>query len=158
MTGYFTAAPRPVTASDAEAARALVLGALGATPYVDHTVQLLADAIGSGAETSGMIVERDGTVAALALFGPVAGSVAWKLDTVLVAPDVQLREIGRDLLDAVAESVREAGSRLLIAEMPADPAVGRTITLLRANRFRQEGRIPDFFRDGVALLFLRREL
>jgi len=29
---------------------------------------------------------------------------------------------------------------------------------LRANEFRQEGRIPDYYRDGVSLLFLRREL
>jgi ribosomal protein S18 acetylase RimI-like enzyme len=36
--------------------------------------------------------------------------------------------------------------------------LGRSISLLRANGFREEGRVPDFYRDGVALLFLRREL
>ena len=33
-----------------------------------------------------------------------------------------------------------------------------TLSLLRAKGFRQEGRIPDFFRDEVALLFLRRDM
>jgi hypothetical protein len=52
----------------------------------------------------------------------------------------------------------KAGGRLLTAELPADPVIGRTLTLLRANGFKQDGKIPDYFRDGVALLFLRREL
>ena len=54
--------------------------------------------------------------------------------------------------------VRTSGGRFLLAELPADPVIGSTLTLLRKNGFRQEGRIPDFFRDGVALLFLLRKL
>ena len=54
--------------------------------------------------------------------------------------------------------VKAAGARLLMAELPADAALGRSISLLRANGFREEGRVPDFYRDGVALLFLRRDL
>jgi hypothetical protein len=45
-----------------------------------------------------------------------------------------------------------------VAELPADPVIGRTLTFLRKSGFRQVGRIPDFFRNDVALLFLRREL
>ena len=51
-----------------------------------------------------------------------------------------------------------AGARLLTAELPGDPVIGKVLSLLRANGFRQDGRIPDFFRDEVALLFLRREM
>jgi len=71
---------------------------------------------------------------------------------------VELREVGRTIVDAVAGVARADGARLLEAELPADTVLGRTLSLLRANGFRQEGRIPDFFRDGVALLFLRKEL
>ncbi|MEX2180185.1 MAG: hypothetical protein WD801_15825 [Gemmatimonadaceae bacterium] len=162
MTGYFNAAPRPLHPGDAPAARALVLGSLGATPYVDRVLELLDQAIAWHPEPrgggGGLLIERDGTAAALALFGPVEGSIAWRLDAVLIAPDVELREIGGIILDAVADQVRQGGGSLLVAELPADAAVGRSITLLRANGFRQEGRIPDYFRDGVALLFLRRAL
>jgi ribosomal protein S18 acetylase RimI-like enzyme len=76
----------------------------------------------------------------------------------LLAPQVEPREVGRALIDAVLDQVRRSGARFLVAELPADAVVGRSLTLLRKNGFRQEARIPDFFRAGVALLFLRREL
>lgn len=159
MTGYFSAAPRALVAGDSEPARALVWGALGVTPYVDRVVELLSAAERGDPESRGLVMERDDTVAALALFGPVSGtSGAWHLSTVLIAPRFQLREVGDAIVEAVADMARCAGARLLMAELPADAALGRTLTLLRANGFRQEGRVPDFFRDGVALLFLRREL
>ena len=106
-----------------------------------------------------LVIERDGTVASLALYGPVAGaSDAWHLRTILLAPEVGAREVGRAMIDGVVETVRALGGRLLLAELPADAALGRTLSLLRANGFKEEGRVPDYFRDGVALLFLRRDL
>ena len=42
--------------------------------------------------------------------------------------------------------------------MPDDPALGRSLSLLLANGFKEEGRVRDFFRSGVALLFLRRDV
>jgi hypothetical protein len=42
--------------------------------------------------------------------------------------------------------------------MPDDPAIGAVLTLMREHGFREEARVPDFFREGVALAFLRREL
>ena len=159
MTGYFDAAPRPLTPGDAEPVRALVWGALGITPYVDRVIELLTGAERGDPESRALVIERDGTVAALALYGPVAGaSDAWHLSMVLVAPRVQLREVGRAIVDGVVESVRRAGARLLVAELPADAVLGRSLSLLRANGFTQDGRIPDYYRDGVALLFLRRDL
>jgi hypothetical protein len=76
----------------------------------------------------------------------------------LVAPRVELKEVGRAMIDGVIDKVRRAGARLLVAELPADAVLGRTLTLLRANKFTQEGRVPDFYREGMAQLFLRREL
>ena len=159
MTGYFHAAPRPLEPGDAEAVRNLVWGTLGITPYVDRIIEILGAAERGDSESRALITERDGTCAALALFGPVAGaSGAWQLDVVLLAPRVDLRDVGGAMIEAVAGTARQEGARLLMAELPADAALGSTLTLLRANGFRQEGRIPDFYRDGVAQLFLRREL
>jgi hypothetical protein len=45
-----------------------------------------------------------------------------------------------------------------MAELPDDPAIGSILALLRENGFREEARVRDFFRDGVALTFLRRRL
>lgn len=159
MTGYFDAAPRPLQPGDSEAVRSLLWAAVGVTPYVDRLAELLSAAEHGDPESRALVVERDGTVAALAMYGPVAGAIGtWHLSTAIVAPSVELREVGRAIVESVASHARDAGGRLLVAELPADPAIGRTLILLRANGFRQEGRIPDFFRDGVALLFLRRDL
>jgi GNAT superfamily N-acetyltransferase len=159
VTGYFDAAPRALASGDVEPVRALVWGALGVTPYVDRAIELLSAAERGDPESQALVIERDGTVAALALFGPVAGAQdTWRLNVLLVAPKVALREVGRAIVDAVVERVRESGARLLVAELPADEVLGRTLSLLRANDFDQEARIPDFYREGVAQLFLRRAL
>lgn len=157
--GYFDAAPRSLEPGDAEGARALVLNAIGVTPYVDRVLELLKEAARDHPETRALIIERDGTVAALALYGPVAGAKGtWKLATLLIAERVEPREIGRAIIEACVAAARHAAARLLVAELPADPVLGKTLTLLRANGFRQEGRVPDYFREGVALLFLRRDV
>lgn len=159
MTGYFDAAPRPLSPSDAEPVRALILGALGVTPYVDRALEQLAAAEREDPETRALVVERDGTVAALALYGPVSGAQgAWHLSALLIAAGITTPDVARGLLDAVLAAVRAGGGRFLLAELPADPVIGASLTLLRKAAFRQEGRIPDYFREGVALLFLRRNL
>jgi hypothetical protein len=159
VTGYFQGAPRPLLPGDAEPVRALVWAALGITPYVDRVIELLSAAERGDPESRALVTERDGTVAALALYGPVAGARdTWQLSMLLLAPRVELGEVGGAMIDGVVDNVRRAGARLLVAELPADAVLGRTLTLLRSNEFTQEGRVPDFYREGVAQLFLRREL
>jgi hypothetical protein len=159
VTGYFDAAPRAMTPDDAEAVHALVLGVLGVTPYVDRTLTLVAAAQHGDPEVRALVIARDGTVAALALFGPVAGaSGAWHLFMLLTAAGIVAKEVGGPLIDAALAEVRAGSGRFLIAELPADPVIGSSLTLLRSKAFKQVGRIPDFYREGVALLFLRRDL
>ena len=145
--------------ADGEGVRALVLSSLGVTPYVDRMMELVAMAERGDSEVRSLVIERDGTVAALSLFGPVAGAQGtWKLHALLLAERVEPRKVGGAIVDAVVAAVRADGARLIMAELPGDPAIGKVLSLLRASGFRQEGRIPDFFRDDVALLFLRREM
>lgn len=159
MTGYFDAAPRAITPEDAEPVHALVLGVLGVTPYVDRTLDLVAAAERGDPEVRALVIARDGTAAAVALFGPVAGaSGAWHLHMLLTAAGIASKEVGGPLVDAALEEVRANHGRFLLAELPADPVIGSSLTLLRSKAFRQVGRIPDFYREGVALLFLRRDL
>ena len=157
--GYFDAAPRPITIADAEGVRALVLASLGVTPYVDRVMELVALSERGDPEVQSFVIERDGTVAALALFGAVAGAQGtWKLHMMLLAERIDPREVGGAMIEAVVATARSAGARLLAAELPGDPVMGRVLSLLRASSFRQEGRIPHFFRDEVAMLFLRRDI
>ena len=59
---------------------------------------------------------------------------------------------------AVSDSARAFGARYVLAEMPDDPALGTVLALLREHGFREEARVPDFYREGVALTFLRLDL
>jgi hypothetical protein len=159
MTGYFDAEPRVPHAGDAEAVRALVWAALGVTPYVDRVIELLDAAERSDPDSRALLIERDGTVAALALFGPIAGTAnTWRLAAALVAPQLEPGDVGRKIVEAVVSAARAGEGRLLVAELPDDVALGSSLTLLQNNGFREEGRVRDFYRSGVALLFLRREL
>ena len=157
--GYFDAAPRPITITDAEGVRALVHASLGVTPYVDRVIELVELSERGDPEVRSFVIERDGTVAALALFGAIAGAQGtWKLHAMLLADRVDPREVGGAMIEGVVAAARNAGARLLTAELPGDPVMGKVLSLLRASSFKQEGRIPDFFRDNVALLFLRRDI
>jgi ribosomal protein S18 acetylase RimI-like enzyme len=71
---------------------------------------------------------------------------------------VQADDVGGRLMRAVSDASRAAGARYLLAEMPDDPALGTVLALLRDHGFREEARVPDFYREGVALTFLRLDL
>ena len=160
MTGYFALDPRPLQPEDSQATRVLLMGALGITPYIDRALEVLELAErGNDPEHRALVIARDGTVAALALFGMIAGTARGaRVHTAVLAPGVELEDVGMRLMDAVAGAVRSTGADFLLAEMPDDPALGATLALLRQHGFRDEARVPDFFRDGVALTFLRRAL
>ena len=162
MTGYFALGPRVLSRDDHVAARVLLMGALGVTPYIDRAMEVLQRAErGSGQddEHRALVIARDGTVAALALFGIVAGaSGVMKLHTVVLAPSVSIEDVGARMIDALAEGARTEGMRLLVAELPDDPCMGTMRALLTANGFEEEARVPDYVREGVALVLLRRAL
>ena len=160
MPGYFALDPRPLQPEDSQATRVLLMGTLGITPYIDRALEVLELAErGNDPEHRALVIARDGTVAALALFGIIAGTARGaRVHIAVLAPGIELEDVGMRLMDAVATSARGSGADFILAEMPDDPALGTTLTLLRQHGFRDEARVPDFFRDGVALTFLRRAL
>jgi len=160
VPGYFALDPRPLQPEDSQATRVLLLGTLGITPYIDRALEVLELAErGNDPEHRALVIARDGTVAALALFGIIAGTARGaRVHTAVLAPGIEIEDVGMRLMDAVATAARGSGADFILAEMPDDPALGTTLTLLRQHGFRDEARVPDFFRDGVALTFLRRPL
>jgi ribosomal protein S18 acetylase RimI-like enzyme len=160
MTGYFAQAPRPLSPDDHVPARVLLMGTLGVTPYIDRALEVLELAErGHDDEHRALVIARDGTVAGLALFGAVAGAVGVsKLHAAVLAPSVSLGDVGERIVSAVVETARRAGARLIVAELPDDPAIGQVRALLSSAGFEEEARVPDYYRDGVALSLLRREL
>ena len=160
MTGYFALDPRSVLPEDTQGTRVLLMGALGVTPYIDRALEVLQLAErGHDPEHRALVIARDGTVAGLALFGTITGTMTGaKLHMAVLAPGVEASDVGARLMDAVAAAARESGANFLIAELPDDPAIGAILALLREHGFHEEARVPDFYRDGVALTFLRRRL
>ena len=162
MTGYFALAPRALSRDDHVGARVLLVGALGVTPYIDRAMEVLQRAERGGGqddEHRALVIARDGTVAALALFGIVAGaSGVMKVHTVVVAPSLSVEDVGARIINAVVEAAHTEGMRLLVAELPDDPSMGTMRALLTANGFEQEARVPDYVREGIALTLLRRGL
>jgi ribosomal protein S18 acetylase RimI-like enzyme len=158
MTGYFALAPRVLSADDHVAARVLLMGALGVTPYIDRAMEVLQHAErGHDSEHRALVIARDGTVAALALFGAVAGAMGViRLHAAIVAPSVSVADVGERIVSAVVDTARREGGRLVIAEVPDDPVMGQVRALLSSLGFEEEARVPDFYRDGVGLALLRR--
>lgn len=136
------------------------MGALGVTPYIDRALEILEHAErGRDEEHRALVIARDGTVAAIALFGAVAGAIGvTKLHAAVIAPSVSVADIGERIVTAVLDEARREGARLVVAELPDDPALGQVRTLLSSVGFDEEARVPDFYRDGVALTLLRRDL
>jgi ribosomal protein S18 acetylase RimI-like enzyme len=160
MSGYFDRDPRALLAEDSQGTRVLLMGALGVTPYIDRALEVLSLAErGNDPEHRALVIARDGTVAGLILFGAIAGTIGGaRLHTAALAPGVDADDVGDRLMRAVAKQSHESGARYMLAEMPDDPALGTVFTLLREHGFREEARVPDFFREGVALTFLRLPL
>ncbi len=160
MSGYFDLAPRELAPEDTQSTRVLLMGALGVTPYIDRALEVLTLAErGNDPEHRALVIARDGTVAGLALFGAIAGTDGGaRFHSAAFAPGVRADDIGNRLMRAVAASARAAGARYILAEMPDDPALGTMLALLREHGFFEEARVPDFFREGVALTFLRLPL
>ena len=156
--GYFALAPRPIASEDAAGAHQLLIQRLGVTPYLDRAIEILTLAErGDDPEHRAYVVARDKTVVALALFGSIAGTEAgFKLYGVAI--ESRETDIGERLVDAVATAVVDGHGRFIIAELADEPALATTISLLRSNGFAEVGRIPDYYRDGVPLTILRRDL
>lgn len=160
MSGYFALDPRPLLPEETQSARVLLMGALGVTPYIDRALEALERAErGNDPEYRTLVIARDGTVAGLALFGTIAGTAGGaRLHGAVLGPGVDAADVGDRLMAAVAKTARDGGARFLLAEMPDDPAIGTVFSLLRQSGFREEARVPDFYREGVALTFLRLSL
>lgn len=145
---------------DAAAAFALVYGALGFTPYVDRVVELLRQAArGADPEARALVIERDGTIAGLVMFGIVAGTASTaKMHALVIDQAVAADDIGRRLLAAATSAAGSDGATIVVAELPDDAAFGASHGALLNGGFIEEGRVADFFREGVALLIFRRDV
>lgn len=129
-------------------------------PFAQGAVDSLRAALeAANAEARALVAAVDVRVVGVGVFGGIAGARgAAKLHLIGVAPHAWRRGVGAALALAITHSLRAEGARLLLAELPDDPVLSAYAAFLRACQFEEEARVPDFYRDGVALTFLRRPL
>ncbi len=103
----------------------------------------------SGDEIEGVIV--------FGIFGGTSG--AGRLQLVVVDSRRRRAGVARALVNAAIESLAAWGARFVLAELPDDPrALAGAGEFLEALGFAEESRVDDFYRDDIALAFMRREL
>jgi len=138
--------------------RALFTQAFGNTLYAAAPRFALSRAL-SGGDVHGLVAESDGRLVGVAVFGLVAGAEgAAKMHGMAVAPDAQRHGIARALIEAFLAELGRRGARFVLVEFPDAPELAGGRTLLQQTKFVEESRVKDYFRDGIALVFLRRDL
>ena len=115
-----------------------------------------------GPERSGyyFIVEKEGgRVLGYACYGPRAlTDRTYDLYWIAVDPDARGGGIGKKLLAATEEAVRELGGRLLIAETSGLPKYEPTRAFYHATGYLLEATLKDFYRDGDDLVIFTKHL
>lgn len=149
----------PVDA-EAAAARGLVAAVVAGTPYGELPLERLRVALeASTDESRALIAAAGGEVVGLVLFGFVAGAVrTGVLHLVAVTAAARLRGVATQLIEAAVGELARRGARLVVGEMPDDPALLPARTLLQRAGFAEEARVADYYRDSVDLIVLRRDL
>jgi hypothetical protein len=143
-------AVRPLLPDDAHAAHAVLANAFHDTPYLGRAEEVLASALRfDDPEYLCLLAERDGDRAVgVLLFGTIVGARLATKVHVVAGPDPRVMLA---LLDAVRETCERSGERLVVCEIPRDTPFDVAAVALIASGYREEGRIEDFVRDGVAL-------
>lgn len=153
---------RPFRPADADDARALFEIERTRHDYTTRSLELV-DVVASspdGDEYGALVATADGSrVVGVVLFGMVAGAVGTgMIHGVGAAEGWRHRGVGRALVEAACDALARAGARVAIAELADDAALADVHRLLERAGFREESRAPDLVRDGVAVVFRRRDL
>jgi ribosomal protein S18 acetylase RimI-like enzyme len=150
----------PVTAPDSAAAHALALTVLGDAPHAEPMLAALGNALTRTSDEYRAMVARDGrTLVGVIVFGEIAGAHgAGRIYLVAVDGAARRRGIATALIDAACRQLSARRARFVMVELPGHARLTDVRLLMERAGFREEGRMDDYVRDGVPLLFLRREL
>jgi hypothetical protein len=147
---------RALMPDDADVARRFVSGQFANPRYRARALEVLESALEFEDPEFMALLAFDGEPARLAgitVFGTVAGARSVvKLHGVITSELAPARA----LVDAVRQASEHSGERMIVCELPDDAPFAVAVAALEASGFTEEGRVPDFVRDGVALrLFVR---
>ena len=143
--------------ADAGAARALVKRALGGSRHASRVFEQLDVAItGADAECVALVLAEhdEWPISGVALFGPVAGANGVIRIHAVVGVDPEANVL---LVDGLMLQRQVRAARMVVCEIADDPSCAMAASALFACAFTRDGRIEDFFAEGVSLdLLVRR--
>ena len=150
---------RPLATPDAAAARSLALTVFADAPYGDLLVGTLDSALAhSTNEYQAMVAGDADGIDGVIVFGETAGANgAGCIHLIAVDGKVRRHGVATALIDAACARLAEQGARFAMIELPADARLAPARALAQRAGFREETRVDDYVRDGVALVFLRRD-
>jgi ribosomal protein S18 acetylase RimI-like enzyme len=140
---------------------AVIERALDDTHYLAGALDALRSAVQApGADGRALASMAGEDIEGVIVFGIFGGTMgAGRLHFVVVESRRQRDGVARALVNAAIESLASSGARFVLAELPEDPrALAGAREFLDALGFAEESHVEDFYRDGVALVFMRREL
>lgn len=144
---------RALTPEDADAARALLASRFAGTRYHARLEEQLETALTfDDSEYSSLVaVDSTGVLLGVAVFGTLAGAQrCMKLHAFVGGDEGAMTAMAR----GVAECAAMSAERLIVCELADDAPFSLASAVLQASGYEQEERVPDFFREGVALLIL----
>lgn len=129
-------------------------------PWLTRTDEIVRDSTGKpDAGHSVCVAERDGEIIGFGVYGFIAGTMGTgTIQSVLVAPRSRRAGIGQRILQYAVNDLASRRARVIMAEVPGDPALVRFRALLISNGFLEETRIEDFYRDGTPQIISRLDL
>jgi ribosomal protein S18 acetylase RimI-like enzyme len=156
----------PVSHSLLPHATLLVARVLNDTPYLEGALDSLRSAVSApGPDCRALAsIESDDAgadyVVGVLVFGFFGGaSGAGRLQFTVIDSSARRSRVGHALVEEAIGWLQAEGARFVLAELPDDPrALSGAREFLESLGFRQESRIEHFYRDGIALSFMRREL
>lgn len=151
----------PVSRSLLANAVLLVERALADTPYLDGALDALRSAASApGADGRALASVREERLEGVIVFGFFGGANgAGRVQLAVTDEWARRTHVGTALMDEATTLLRADGARFVLAELPDDPrALPGARVFLESASFREESRVDDFYRIGVALSFMRREL
>ena len=151
---------RPAVEADRDALWALVGHDTLHMPYAETLNYFLRRVFEAKSdETRAIVAEGHGVITGFVLFGDVAGTIGTgRVHFVAVIATARHSTIGSSLCDAAVAELASRGARLVVAEVPDVETSIAGRALLNCCGFVEAGRVAAYYRDGVDLVLLQREI
>jgi len=125
--------------------------------WLEPIPERLAGAIRGTAENTWACVGlSQSECAGVGVYGIVAGTVGTGVVQAGVsAANARSDSVGLAIIGYMLDLLQRQGARVVTAELPDHASVDQYRLLLQASGFVQEGRVEDYYADGVSLLHYR---